>query len=101
MYTLSMTSNFTSPDRHKHQGGRRRQTPTDTTRKEADYIDWLSRNRVPVVVKLVDNEQVRGWIEYYDRDIIRLTRNKEANLFVFKERVKYIFEDPATTSRRQ
>ena len=96
-----MVSNFTSLDRNEHAGGRRRQTPTDTTQKEADYIDWLSRNRVPVVVKLVDNEQVRGWIEYYDRDIIRLTREKDANLFIFKERVKYIFEDPARNSRRR
>ena len=96
-----MASTSTSPNRNETTGGRRQRTPTDTTQKEADYIDWLSRNRVPVVVKLVDNEQVRGWIEFYDRDIIRLTREKEANLFIFKERVKYIFEDPAVTSRRR
>ena len=81
--------------------GRRRQTPTESTRRESEYIDWLSKNRIPVVVKLVDDEEVRGWIEYYDRDIVRLTRDKEANLFIFKERVKYIYEDPANGHRRR
>jgi host factor-I protein len=96
-----MASKFSPIDRNEYAGGRRRQTPSDTTQKEAHYIDWLSRNRVPVVVKLIDNEQVRGWIEYYDRGIIRLTREKEANLFIFKEKVKYIFEDPTTPVRRR
>ncbi len=81
--------------------GRRRQTPTESTRRESEYIDWLSKNHIPVVVKLVDDEEVRGWIEYYDRDIVRLTRDKEANLFIYKERVKYIYEDPANGHRRR
>ena len=81
--------------------GRWRQTPTESTRRESEYIDWLSKNRIPVVVKLVDDEEVRGWIEYYDRDIVRLTRDKEANLFIYKERVKYIYEDPANGHRRR
>ena len=74
--------------------GRRRQTPAASTRKESEYIDWLSKNRITVVVKLVDDEEVRGWIEYYDRDIVRLTRHRDANLFIYKERVKYIYEEP-------
>ena len=81
--------------------GRRRRTPTESTRKESEYIDWLSKNRIPVVVKLVDDEEVRGWIEYYDRDIVRLTREKDANLFIYKERVKYLYEEPAKRRRRR
>ena len=79
----------------------RRQTPTESTRRETEYIDWLSKNRIPVVVKLVDDEEVRGWIEYYDRDIVRLTRNRDANLFIYKERVKYIYEEPTNGRRKR
>ena len=81
--------------------GHRRGLPTESTRKESEYIDWLSRNRIPVVVKLVDNEEVRGWIEYYDRDIVRLTREKEPNLFIYKERVKYLYEVAANRRGRR
>ena len=81
-------------------GGDVRHLP-ESTHRESEYIDWLSKNHIPVVVKLVDDEEVRGWIEYYDRDIVRLTRDKEANLFIYKERVKYIYEDPANGHRRR
>ena len=63
--------------------------------KEAAYIEWLSKTRTPVVVKMVDDEEVSGWIEYFDRNIIRLTRDEDSNLFIYKERVKYLYEDPA------
>ncbi len=44
-------------------------------------------------VKLVDGEVVRGWIEYYDRDMIRLTREGAPNLFIFKHDIMYIAEE--------
>ena len=77
----------------------RRQAAPETTFREAEYIDRLSKNRTPVVVKLIDGEEVRGWIEYYDKDIIRVTRDTQPNLFIYKNRVKYLYEDPATSNR--
>jgi len=77
----------------------RRQAAPETTFREAEYIDRLSKNRTPVVVKLIDGEEVRGWIEYYDKDIIRITRDTQPNLFIYKNRVKYLYEDPAANSR--
>jgi host factor-I protein len=73
---------------------RRRANPVESTYREAEYIEWLSKNRVRVVVKLTDNEELKGWIEYFDRDIIRLTRDGQSNLFIYKDRVKYLWEDP-------
>lgn len=73
----------------------RRQSAPETTFREAEYIDRLSKSRTPVVVKLIDGEEVRGWIEYYDKDIIRITRDAQPNLFIYKNRVKYLYEDPA------
>jgi host factor-I protein len=70
------------------------QAAPETTFRESEYIDKLSKNKTPVVVKLIDGEEVRGWIEYYDKDIIRVTRTTQPNLFIYKSRVKYLFEDP-------
>src|SRR6516162_11642703 len=77
----------------------RRLSAPETTFRETEYIDKLSKNRTPVVVKLIDGEEVRGWIEYYDKDIIRITRDAQPNLFIYKSRVKYLYEDPAANNR--
>ena len=78
--------------------GRRPAAP-EVTFREVEYFDHLSRNRVPVVVKLLDGEQVRGWVEYYDRDIIRITRENQPNLFIYKDQIKYLYEDPRPSER--
>ena len=79
----------------------RRQAAPETTFREAEYIDRLSKSRTPVVVKLIDGEEIRGWIEYYDKDIIRITRDTQPNLFIYKNRVKYLYEDPANSKARE
>jgi host factor-I protein len=79
----------------------RRQAAPETTFREAEYIDRLSKSRTPVIVKLIDGEEVRGWIEYYDKDIIRITRETQPNLFIFKNRVKYLYEDSASGKARE
>jgi host factor-I protein len=75
------------------------QAAPETTFRETEYIDKLSKNKTPVVVKLIDGEEIRGWIEYYDKDIIRITRNVQPNLFIYKNRVKYLFEDSEGTRK--
>ena len=79
----------------------RRQAAPETTFREAEYIDRLSKNRTSVVVKLIDGEEIRGWIEYYDKDIIRITRETQPNLFIYKNRVKYLYEDQAHAKARE
>ena len=89
--------------RTPHEFGSRRerwQAAPEVTYREGEYIDKLSKNKTPVVVKLIDGEEVRGWIEYYDKDIIRITRSTEPNLFIYKNRVKYLFEDPDARRNR-
>jgi len=44
---------------------------------------------------LADGEVVSGWIEYYDQNMVRLTRDGQPNLFIFKHEIMYIAEDGA------
>ena len=55
----------------------------------------LGEKQKPVNIKLADGEIVRGWIEYYDKNMIRLTREGRPNLFIFKHEIMYIAEDAA------
>lgn len=42
---------------------------------------------------MVDGEEVVGVIEYYDQRFIRVTREGEPNLFIFKHDIKYLSEE--------
>ena len=67
--------------------------PPDETQQEAAYLKALGEKQTPVSVKLNGGEVVRGWIEYYDHNMVRLTREGAPNLFIFKHQIVYIAED--------
>jgi hypothetical protein len=46
-------------------------------------------------VKLSDNSEVAGHIEFYDQSFLRLTRTDGPNLFLYKHDIKYLYEEPA------
>jgi host factor-I protein len=77
--------------------------PPEETFEEVTYLKWLGEKQKAVSVKLVDGEIVRGWIEYYDRNMIRLTREGAPNLFIFKHEIMYISEGGSgrETSRKR
>jgi host factor-I protein len=70
-----------------------RTPPAAETSQEAAYLKALGEKQKPVTIKLTDGELVHGWIEYYDRDMLRLTRDEQPNLFIFKHDILYIAED--------
>ena len=74
--------------------------PPDETFAEAAYLKKLGEKRTPVAVKLATGETVRGWIEYYDQKMIRLTREGEPNLFIYKHDILYISENPGPGAER-
>jgi RNA chaperone Hfq len=85
---------------HRERGEQRPQTgghrdkagPHESTEKETRYIKHLIDNRIPVTVRLVDNQELSGTIEYYDVSFIRLTRTDGPNLFIYKHQIKYLYE---------
>src|SRR5580704_8857912 len=66
--------------------------PPGETGQEALYLRSLSDRQVIVVVKLRDGETVRGWIEYFDDSMLRLTREGQPNLFIYKSQIRTISE---------
>ncbi len=70
------------------EGGR---APFDTQREIA-YLKELVQTQAPVEVKLRTGETVSGFVEYYDKGFIRLTRTDAPNLFIFKSDIQYLYE---------
>jgi host factor-I protein len=87
-----------SPLTSRTTNNKAKMPPPDETGQEAQYLKALGEKQTPMAVKLLDGEVVRGWIEYYDQRMIRLTRDGQPNLFIFKHDIMYMFED---TGRRR
>ena len=64
----------------------------EQTFEEVKYLKRLIDERVPVRIRLTDNQEVTGVVEFYDASFIRLTRQDGPNLFLFKHDIKYLYE---------
>ena len=73
--------------------------PPDDTGMEASYLKSLGEKQTPVTIKLHSGESFRGWIEYYDVAMVRLTREDGPNLFIFKHEIVYIAEENGRRAR--
>jgi host factor-I protein len=79
-----------------NSGGKRGRTPPpEETFEEASFLKLLGEKQKPVTLKLMDGQVLRGWIEYYDKNMVRLTRDGAPNLFIFKHEIMYIAEESA------
>ena len=45
-----------------------------------------------MVVVLDNGEQLRGHIEWYDRNCLKVHRGEEPNVLVFKHCIKYLYK---------
>jgi host factor-I protein len=81
------------PQGNPNAAKRGRTPPPEETYEEAAFLKSLGEKQKPVSIKLMDGQIVRGWIEYYDRNMVRLTREGAPNLFIFKHEIMYIAED--------
>ncbi len=68
----------------------------DQTFEEVRYLRHLIDEMIPVRIRLrqdkTGKKEVEGVIEFYDKNFIRLTRDGQPNLFVFKHDIKYLYE---------
>jgi host factor-I protein len=84
---------FRTPPGNPNAANRGRTPPPEDTFEEAAFLKSLGEKQKPVSVKLLDGQTFRGWIEYYDKHMVRLTREGSPNLFIFKHEIMYIADD--------
>lgn len=72
---------------------RRKQSPPEQTNAENYYYLKQMGAKTPVVVYLIDGEEIHGWIEWYDKNCIKVHRHTEANLLIYKHSIKYIVKE--------
>jgi hypothetical protein len=75
-------------------GGARRSAPPESTGAEVNYLFKNKEARTAMVLRLEGGDEVRGIIEYYDRDMIKINRQSGPNLFIRKSQIRYMYKDP-------
>jgi RNA chaperone Hfq len=71
---------------------KRRQVPPENTSAEAFYYVKQMTGRTPMVVILDNGVELRGHIEWYDRNCIKVNRDGAPNLLVYKHAIKYMYK---------
>jgi len=81
-----------NPHRMASKGASSKKKAPETTLREVEYWKDLVARQQPVRVRLMDNQEHSGTIEYFDAAFVRLTRIGQPNLFLFKHDIKYVYE---------
>lgn len=73
--------------------GQKRQIPPDQTNAENFYYVKQMQAKTPMVITLKDGEVLKGVIEWYDRGCLKVNRDGDPNLLLYKSNIKYMYKD--------
>ena len=80
-------------DRQDRNGGGRKAAPPEQTNAENFYYQKQMQGKTPMVFVLRDGEQIHGVIEWYDKSCLKVSRNGEPNLMIYKPSIKYMYKE--------
>jgi len=76
----------------RNQNQQSKVAPPESTNAENFYYLKQMNSKTPMVVVLTDGEEIRGWIEWYDKSCLKLNREGAPNLLIQKHCIKYLFK---------
>jgi hypothetical protein len=71
---------------------RKRTPPPMETNAELFYYKKQIDAHTPMVIVLLDGEEIEGTIEWYDRGALKVNRKSEPNLLLLKRNIKYMYK---------
>lgn len=80
---------------------RRKQTPPEQTNAEEYYYLKQMAARTAMVIVLTDGQELKGWIEWYDKNSLKLNRHHEPNLLLPKHNIRYMFKEEELKRKRR
>jgi host factor-I protein len=69
-----------------------RPAPPEVTNAENFYYIKQMNSKTPMVIVMTDGEEIRGFIEWYDRSAIKVNRDGAPNLLIQKRYIKYLYK---------
>ncbi len=82
------------PERNdRPSSGGRKPAPPEQTNAENFYYQKQMQSKTPMVIVLRDGEEIHGMIEWYDKSCLKVTRNSQTNLLIYKPAIKYMYKE--------
>ena len=72
------------------RGAAKKTPPPEQTHAENFYYLKQMQSKTPMSLVLRDGEVLKGVIEWYDKDCLKVNRDGAPNLLVFKSNIKYM-----------
>ena len=66
--------------------------PPENTSAENFYYIKQMNSKTPMVIVMTDGEEIRGCIEWYDKNALKVNREGAPNLLIQKHCIKYLFK---------
>ena len=66
--------------------------PPEQTNAESFYYLKQMNSKTPMVIIMTDGEEIHGWIEWYDRNCLKVNRDGAPNLLIQKHCIKYLYK---------
>jgi len=78
-------------DRDKDASHKRMHPPTDTFAESYYFLKQMNK-KTPMAVVYTSGEIVEGYVEWYDRNCIKLNRDNAPNLLIYKSSIRCIYK---------
>jgi host factor-I protein len=70
--------------------GQKKAAPPEQTNAENFYYLKQMQGKTPMTIVLKDGEVLTGVIEWYDKTCLKVNRENEPNLLIYKSNIKYM-----------
>ncbi len=71
----------------------RKRVPPEQTHAENYYYKKQMEAHTPMVIVMTDGAEIRGWIEWYSKNCLKIHRSGEPNLLIYKQGIKYLYKE--------
>ena len=94
----TLNRNETRADNERHERPERvvsspkKTPPPEQTHAENFYYQKQMQAKTPMVIVLRDGDSMNGVIEWYDKSCIKVNRNGQPNVLIYKSAIKYMFK---------
>lgn len=79
-------------DQRARKDGQKKNIPPEQTNAENFYYLKQMQTKTPMTIVLKDGEVLKGVIEWYDKGCLKVNREGEPNLLVYKSYIKYMYK---------
>jgi sRNA-binding regulator protein Hfq len=91
-----------APERAPANSAAKKPAPAEQTHAENFYYQKQMQIKTAMVVVTREGEQLRGVIEWYDKNCIKLNRGSgESNLLIYKSSIRYMFKEAEEVRGRE